>query len=200
MAGAQQKTTPMSLFIGFVGCVVFPALVTAIAPVSYVRFEKQGDNVSVTSKQCLLFCVPYLVQKATGVHTVGNKVIAARKLNADERRRRRDDGRNVTVEGEGTLILTGEDGEVKVTVSPASIKTATERAEAFVKAPTEEGLSMFLVANWKFSILFGGFVSLLTPLWVVGFVLWIGQQLIRLTGYRSPGETFELVVEEKSDA
>lgn len=168
-----------------------PAVVTAIAPVSYMRFEKQGDDVSFTANQCLLFCIPYKVHSIPKVKSVGNKVIAARSKTAEERRRT-NSGR-ATIEGEASLIVTGEDDQsTAVPVSPVSIKSVTERAEAFLDSPNEKPLSMFVVANWKFSLIFGGLVSLFTVMYVVGIVVTIFMGLYRLAGFSRAGETINL--------
>lgn len=165
-------------------------MVTAIAPVSYIQFEKQGDGVSFTARQCLLFCIPYKIHSIPRVKSIGNKVIASREKTAEERRRFKSGPG--TIEGEASLIVTGEDDRsTAVPVSPVSIKSVSERAQAFVLEPTEQPLSMFVVANWKFSLIFGGLASLLTVLYVFGIVATIIQGLYRVAGFSRPGETFQ---------
>lgn len=46
----KPKITPGSLALGFVFCVLFPGFVTAIAPVSWVPFERTGEVISATTK------------------------------------------------------------------------------------------------------------------------------------------------------
>ncbi|MCA9094199.1 MAG: hypothetical protein KDA68_11970 [Planctomycetaceae bacterium] len=201
--GEKNKPTVASTLLthlmAFVFFVLFPALVTAIAPVSYLRFEKQADGVAFSGTQCLLFFIPYKSYSIPSVTGIGDKVIASRVRTAEERRRF-NSGPGV-VEGEAALIVTGADDRTEsVPVSPASIKSVEERARKFVESPTDKPLSIFVVANWKFSLFVGGMVSLLTVLYVVGIVLSIFHRILKVAGLSKAGETLAPVEENRDSA
>jgi len=172
------KQTPATIVIGILGFVVFPALITAVAPVSYIRFEKRGDGVAATVKQCLLLVIPFQTKTIYPVEGLDERVREARRENADERRR--NNGKKLTIEGEGTLVILGPNDEsAAASVSPVSIKSVREKAEAFLRTPTEKPLDLFVVANWKFSLLMGGAATFFTVLYLVGAMIAVPLWFIR---------------------
>lgn len=182
----QVKTTPGTLLLGFVVFVLVPALITAIAPVSYLSLQKERDHVRASAKTCLLFFIPYQQQTVSPVRGTDEHVRADRQRTRDERRR--NHGRNATVEGEGTLILMGDDNQsLKVSVTPVDIEAKKKLVEEYLQAPTDQPLNLFLVANWKFSVLMGGAAASLTVLYVVGCVLAAGRQILKLLGLVTSG-------------
>lgn len=167
--------------IAFFGCVVVPALVTVMAPVSYLTLEQREGRVVATAHTCLLFVIPFRSGVVDPVVAIEDRVRQARQKTPEERRRQKS-GR-ATIEGEGTLILIGKnDQELTLTVSPASIDNAKTKAAAFIATPTATPLWMFLPANWKFSVLFGGFWASLTLLYVVGVTIKGFQTLFWILG------------------
>jgi hypothetical protein len=164
--------------IAFFFCVIFPGLVTAIAPVSYVSFERDGEKVVARARVCTLFVIPYQNKRIDPVVGLGDHFIAG---TVGRRVGNRDAVRS---EDQAYLMIHGESEEnyAKVPVSPVNIKSVTEKAEAFLKDPQSTKLNFFVVANWKFSVFAGGLISLLTVLYVVGVTLSILQGLWRLIG------------------
>lgn len=170
--------------IAFFFCVIFPGLVTAIAPVSWVSFQKQSDKVIANAKVCTLFFIPYQNKTIDPVVGVGDQFISGTYS------RRKGNRDSVKSEDQAFLMIHGEgDSQAKVPVSPVNIKSVTERAEAFLKDPQSTKLNLFVVANWKFSIFAGGAISLLTLLYAVGVTLSIFQGIWKAIRYMlSPGE------------
>lgn len=161
--------------IAFVGFVLVPALVTMIAPVSWVKFQRQGDRISVRAETCLLFVVPFRTVSvdpliAVDERTLTGSITNERRVGRQDIKRRADD--------EGFLVMKGLEQSAEVQVSPASLKSVLEKANAFLKDPAATDLKMFVVANWKFSVGGGGFVSLLTLLYLVGVTLAIGKGIL----------------------
>lgn len=180
------RQTPGTLLFGFLACVVVPAFVTVIAPVSYLRLEKSAAGARASVKTCLFFIVPFSRGSLDSIQSVSREVREDRDYTLEERRRR--DGKHGTVEGEGKLILQGKDegAALTVSVSPASIEGVEKRVKEFVAAPVDQPLSLFLVPNWKFSLIAGGLATALAGLWLVGTTLWILRGLLRLV---SPGKS-----------
>lgn len=154
-------------FIAFVGCIVFPALVTAIAPVSWVKFERQGESVRCQSKTCLLFVIPYKSFEAQPVIGIGDRFLAG----TESVRRRPGPDKKTKSEDEGFLVVHTQDASFEVPVTPFNLKSVAQQAKDFLDNPQLTQLNLFVVANWKFSVIAGGLVSLLTVLYVVGVSL-----------------------------
>ena len=157
-------------------CVGFPALVTGIAPVSWIKFERQDEQVSATAKICLLFVVPYRTMTVTPVIGVGDRFVGG-TVTREER-----DGRTIRTrsEDEDYLVIRGNDQAAEVPVSPFSIKSVVMKSESFLKDERMTELNLFVVANWKFSVIAGGLVSLLTVLYVFALIYEITLRFIRV--------------------
>lgn len=164
----------LAIFVGF------PALVTAIAPVSWIKFERQDGQVSVTARTCLLFFVPYKTVHLDPVTGIGDRFVAG--TTTRERRTGRD--RVTKSEDEGFLVIHSSDQSAEISVTPFNIKSVTERAQGFLDDPQATELKMFVVANWKFSVIAGGLISLLTVLYVV---ILVGGLVGKLLGLLRPG-------------
>lgn len=184
----KQKTTPGSLALGFVFCVLFPGFVTAIAPVSWVRFERSGELVSATTKTCVFFVIPYRTQHVSPVIGVSDDFIAG---TLSSRRPGHSGSDRTRSEDEAFLEIHGENSSAEVPVSPINIKRVLQRSEEFLKDPRAEELRLTVIANWKFGLIAGGFVSLLTVLYVVGLVMLVFQSARKLVGFGVTGNSKE---------
>lgn len=156
------------LFVAFF-CVAFPGFLTAVAPVSWVKFQRSGDRVTARAQVCMLFIVPYKTLTVDPVIGIGDRFVGG----TESRQRRSGRSDRVTKsEDQGFLVIQGEDQVAEVPVTPFNLKSVIERSEAFLKDSQSTELKMFVVANWKFSVLFGGLMSLFTVLYVVSVVCW----------------------------
>lgn len=170
------KKDPLNLFLQFFAllvCLGIPALVTALAPVSWVRFERQGERVTAKARTCLYFVIPFKTATIDPVVGVG------RDFKGGSTRTERRNGRNEKIrsEDQGFLVIKGENQEFAVPVTPFNLDSVLERSNAFLKDPKATGLSMFVVANWKFSVLCGG-LAMLLPLILLGCTVYaLGQKV-----------------------
>ena len=160
----------------FVACVVFPAIVTAIAPVSWVVLTRYGDQVEARVKVCLIFIIPFHTESLLEVRSVDNHVRpgVCEKLgigDADDQRR------EITTESEGMLVLQGTDRDVVVQVSPASLDRITRGTREFLEDKNLGELRFFAPANWKVSVIVGGLLCLLTLLYVFVVVTGVWHSL-----------------------
>jgi hypothetical protein len=170
---------------GLLVCVGFPALVTAMAPVSWVKFHRQEGRVTATAKTCLLFVVPFRSSVVESAAHVGR-----RDVRGTYTRHNRSGRRDVHTksEDEGFLVIEGASQTAEVPVTPHNLASVIEKSQAFLDDPQATELKMFVVANWKFSVIAGGLVSLLTVLYVVGVLIAGGKGLLRLLGIARPAE------------
>ena len=176
----------VSQIIAFLVCVVAPGALTAIAPVSWLHFERQGDHVVGRANVCMFFFIPFqkiVVDPVTEVsqHEVSGSYTRQRRTGTDK---------YTQSEAQGFLSLVGPKSVGEVSVTPHNIKEVTEKVQVFLKDTQAKELKMFVVANWKFSVIGGGFMCLLTVLYVVGVVGASVQFLLRAMGIVSkPGTT-----------
>jgi hypothetical protein len=160
----------LAVFIGF------PALWTAMAPVSWITFERHDVRVVAHTTTCLLFVVPFKQQTVDPVVGIGEHV------HRGEIHRQRRPGRDKQTrsEDEGFLEIHGPEGTAEVSVTPFNLKSVQERSVAFLNDPNAKELTLFVVANWKFSVLGGGLISLLTVLYVLAIVVGLFQKFVHV--------------------
>ena len=167
--------------IVFLICVVFPGLVTWVAPASWLNFVRDGERVRLTARTCMFFVVPFKVQRVDEV--VG---ISSRERAGGTRRKReygREKNQTVHEDGEGFLQIVGADGQqAEVSVSPASLERVVSTSQDFLNSNQATNLTLFAVANWKFGGLMGGVLTSFTALWVVGYSLGLVNWLFRAIG------------------
>jgi hypothetical protein len=162
-------------------CIGFPAIVTAIAPVSWLKYERHGDRVTAQAKTCLLFVVPYKTVTVDPVIGFGNRT----KNGSVKVYRRQSTGRyddRVKTEDQGFLSIQGPDQTAEVSITPVDLPSVVEKSNAFLKDPQATELRQFVVANWKFSVFGGAFVSSLLVLYLGGCLFALGRWLLRLVG------------------
>lgn len=190
-ADSTGKRTWTGLIIqhlfGLFVCFGIPAAVTAIAPVSWVTFQRTGDHVSARAKVCLLFIVPFRSATIDPVTRVDKRNVAG-TLGLTERRSGRRPDLYTKSEDQGFLLIQGPGQEVEVPSTPHNLDAALGKAAAFLIDAKATELKLFMPANWKFSIIAGGFVSLLTVLYVVGLLCTLAKQLLRLMNPRRSDE------------
>lgn len=157
-------------------CVGVPALVTAIAPVSWVTLERQEGRVTAVAQTCLLFVVPFKTATVDPVTGFGDRHVAGTVT----RKRRPGPDRETKSEDEGFLVIEGPGQSAEVSVSPVSLDGVLDKANGFLEDSQAAELRLFVVANWKFSVIGGGLSSLLTVLYVVGVTLGLLMKFVGL--------------------
>lgn len=180
MAKSGKQPKPkyglFEFLIGGLVCVGLPAVMTAMAPVSWLEFTRAGDQVRVKTQTCLFFVIPYRVHELADV-----KRIETTFHRGEDLHKRAGDGKKGRAEDQGGLVLHGpqEGQDISISVSPASIKSVETRIKAFLEDPQQQSLSLFTVANWKVGLIFAIPICLLTVLFVIGWSIWLGQTLAK---------------------
>ncbi len=163
----------------FVFCVLFPAFVTGIAPVSVTRFARDGQEIVARTRVNLLFIIPYRWMRVDGVTAVADRFHEG-ELTTDARLGRDDNRRAVRSEDEAFLVIRGRSGVAEVWVSPANIGDVMKKAQAFLATPSERELRLVTVANWKCGVIAGGLVSLLTVAYLIDVAIRLWGFCVRL--------------------
>ncbi|SFI04346.1 hypothetical protein [Planctomicrobium piriforme] len=163
--------------IGFVGCVVFPGFVTAIAPVTWINLTRANDVVSARTDQCVFFVIPYLTRHVSPVTGVDTRVIQGEMV--PDHDKSSSSQKTHRTEDEGVLVIRGPEQQSRVMVSPVNLKQTRDSIEAFLTDSSLQSRRLAVVANWKAGIMAGVPVSLLTVLYVVGVTLAILRWMLR---------------------
>jgi hypothetical protein len=163
-------------FIFFLFGVAFPSFITAIVPVSVTHFHRDGDGIRADVRKNLLFVVPYSYRTVHDVVSVNDTFQAG----TSTRSRSSSGSSSVTTsEDQAFLVIEGREPAetVKVDVSPVNIESVLEKARTFMEDSQQPHLRLVTIANWKFGVVAGGLVSLLTLLYLYvvlsGIVRWI---------------------------
>jgi len=167
--------------VGLVGCVGLPAFVTAIAPVGVTHLERVGANIRASIAWNVFFVIPYHRATVENVTAVDHRFHAG-ELTQMPGNTADNASRNVRSDDEAFLVIHGESGTREVPVSPASIRRVLEKARDFLNDEQATHLRLITVANYKFGVLAGGVLSLLTGLYVLGVIMSLGHfawQIIR---------------------
>jgi hypothetical protein len=153
--------------LGFSCCLAMPAFWTAIAPVSFTTFTREEGKVRAVARQNLFFVIPYRTSVVEDVKEVDDR------FRQGEIVRSRVDGERRThrSESESFLVIRGTGELVEVPVSPVNARSTVKKAEDFLRDPKQANIRLITVANWKFSVIGGVFVTLLAMLYVTGVIL-----------------------------
>ncbi len=174
-----HKSVVVTQLIAICGFIGVPALIMFVAPVTWLTFEKGPAGVTATTRKCMFFVIPFRTEVVTSVTDIGEKLVAARKFNAVERRR----GHQGVKVADGTLIISGPTNSVHINVSPSNLAQTAERARTYLKDPRVTPLRMTVVANWTVSVAVGGVATFLAALYVLGATLGVAKWLLETMGW-----------------
>jgi hypothetical protein len=154
---------PLRHLILFLACVVLPALFTTAAPVSVIQFDREPDGtVSARVSTRCLFVIPFRRVRVDDVVSVSGW----RNEGSLNRTGFSGSRRSVQSEDSAFLAIEGRNTAAEIEVSSASINRVLARSHAFLDNAAERHLRLIVIANWKFGLLAGGFLSLLTVLYL----------------------------------
>ena len=173
-AFAKSVQFVFSILLGLLVFVGFPALATAIAPVSWITLERAAGQVNAQAKTCLLFLIPYRTQTIEAVDRISERYVAG-EYNDDSSRHHRDRTKS---ENQGFMVIHSRDQVIEIPVTPVNLKPVCDDARDFLDKPDATQLKLFVVANWKFSVILGGLLSLLTVFYFVVLSFDLGLKLI----------------------
>ncbi len=126
----------------------------------------------------MFFIFPYRTYELASVDQVGKDIDPGKKI-----RRSRSEPVNKPTryeEDEGFLIIRSGEQSFTLSTSPYSLDRVVGDVNAFLSDQHAASTTLFLPANWKFSVLFGGACSLATILYVCGLTLWTLKCVWRL--------------------
>lgn len=148
----------------FLFCVGLPAIFTAAAPLTSIQLTRESDGLHARVSKRLLFVVPFSRSRLHHVEAIDDQTVAGTRN--PQRSSNSETSRSTQTESSGYLTIRGESGQAKIEVSPASIGQVRAKLDAFLADETRTRLHLLTIANWKFGVLLGGLLSLLTLFYI----------------------------------
>jgi len=136
--------------------------------------QRSEERVRARAATCLFFVIPFKKITVDPVVGFGDRTKSGSEI--------REQGRTTSrrTESSGFLVINGPDQTAEVPVTPFNLQEVREKAEAFLKDPQAVKMKLFVVANWKFSVIAGGLATLPAVFYVIGAVLTLVRGFRRL--------------------
>lgn len=165
----------------------FAAFSSFLAPVHVLTLEREaGPRVRADLTQQLLLAIPIRRRSLVDVRAVTTRTISQPAYQEPSRRPGDVGPVIVRPEDEGRLVLSGPEGSMDISTSPAMLDDSRRRVADFLGG-SESHLRLRLVSNWKVGVLVTLLVALPGVL-IVLTVLWdIGVSTLRFARRRQPG-------------
>jgi hypothetical protein len=163
------------------------ASISLLAPVHVLTLERAaGQGVRADVAQRLLLVIPIRRRTLLDVRAVDTRTDGQPAYPAPSRRPTDVGPAIVRPEEEGRLVLSGANGSIGISTSPATLDDSRRRVAEFLGG-SASGLRLRLVSNWKVGVLVTGLVALPGVLIVLA-VLWdMGLAALRFALGRQPG-------------
>ncbi len=189
----HSRMGPVGQVIAFLICVGFPGLWTLASPVSWVKFERQGESVSARAKVCLFFVIPYRSLSASGIKEVETRASIQNTSNTTPRKGSRpDDQRYLVLRGDGDQVM-------EFPVADSSMESVLEQTRTFVQDSQATELKYAVVSHWGMTIFGSVPLSLLTLLYILNALVLLIQAVQRRCGV-PPEKLFFAVTPEEASA
>jgi hypothetical protein len=157
----------LSVAVGFLAFGVFISYVAPVRVLVLQRDDRGAVRAEVTQRLWLL--VPLRMRILRGVESV-----AARKVqqptSREPARPDREEASWITPKQEGILVLSGWNGALELSVSPADLDGTERRISGFLTG-SDPRLRLWLVSNWKVAVVAQSVVMLPALLILLG-VAW----------------------------
>jgi hypothetical protein len=165
-ASGQARVEPLkeriaSHLLAFLFFVLVPAGWTALMPVAWTSFSREGEVVTVTTHKHLLLVVPYTWQTLRGVSDLDIDYESGTWTRSISTRTKSED--------KAWIVLTNGREKAVVPVDAEKVRDTASSMESFLRDQNWVSNSWFTYADFTFSLVAGGVVTLL-PLFY--FSLW----------------------------
>ena len=172
------KSNLITQAIAIVCFVVVPVVITLVAPLSTIVFQRAGSETDVIVQRYVLMVVPWRTDRIDGVTQVRADVSSQfRYGNSAENRRLNRVG--TVSHATGQVAIIGPQDELIVQAAPELARSIAAQFKDFVADKGADRLSIPVYASWALSYVLGGTVSALCGLYLFGSVAAILRFLFR---------------------
>ncbi len=159
--------------IAFAGCLLIPAVVTAVLGMSRLTLTRGDGLVTARLDHFVFFVVPWKTETLHDVRTVTSEVTQGERIKPKPGER----DRNRHAMDNGALTLQGAAGSIEAAVAPSVLRDAQGVVKGFLTDPGQISSRQFLMANRLFGWGFGIPMTLLALTYTIGAVLWLPAKL-----------------------
>jgi hypothetical protein len=169
----DAKTNPTSLksilvtqLIASVVFVGIPVLLTFMAPLSSLGFQKTEQGMKAEVDRYLLMVIPWKHETLVGVQSVKAEITAEKRYRgtAEERRKGQKGVRLAT----GQIVIVAGGMETKIQTDPELAKRIEKEFAGFQQTESANELSYEIYASWWLSYVLGGIATGLAVFYVFG--------------------------------
>ena len=134
------------------GLLAFGMFISYVAPVRVLVLQRDdGGAVRAEATQQLWLVVPHRTSVLPSVERVASRKVQ-QPAYREPARPDAEDARWITPEQEGILVLSGRNGALEFSVSPADLDRTERRISGF-QSGSDSRLRLWLVSNWKIAVM-----------------------------------------------
>lgn len=170
---SRLKSVLVTQSIAVVGFVLVPLLITLMAPLSTIMFEKSGAGTTVVVHRYVLMFIPWQTERIDNVTRI-HADITPEKRYRDTRENRRK-GNIGTRLATAQLEIVGDGPEVIVQADPDLAKNVAARFDAFARNAAAPPEKIEVYASWGLSYVLGGVATFLCGFYLLGATIAVLQ-------------------------
>lgn len=164
---AALKSHLITQAIAVVCFVIVPVVITLVAPLSTITFQKAGTETNVIVRRYVLILVPWRTERIDNVRQIRADVTSQFRY-ADTSENRRKDRVGTTSHATGQVVITGARDGLVVQAAPDLARSVAALFKEFAADKNADQISMSVYASWVLSYVLGGVVSFLCGLYLFG--------------------------------
>ncbi|QGM98164.1 hypothetical protein [Methylocystis parvus] len=173
--GSSFSDIAITQAIAVVGFVIVPIVITLVAPLSTIEFEKSGAATNVVVERYVLMFVPWRTARVENVKRLRVDVTdEVHYADTVENRRR---GRRGTSYATGQVAIIGDGPEVVVQAAPPLAKEVSAKFDQFAKSGAAGPMTVSVYASWGLSYVLGGVATFFCGFYVFGATVALAQFL-----------------------
>ena len=167
---AALKSHLITQVIAVVCFVIVPVVITLMAPLSTIEFQKSGTRNNVIVHRYALIFVPWRTERIDNVTQIRADVTSQFRY-ADTSENRRKNKVGTISQATGQVVITGTRDELVVQAAPDIARSIAALFKEFAADKNADQISISVYASWALSYVLGGIVSFLCGLYLFGSLI-----------------------------
>jgi hypothetical protein len=163
---ASFKSILVTQMIAVVVFVGVPVMLTLMAPLSSLRFQKTEQGTSAEVDRYLLIFIPWKHETLVGVQAVRAEITAEKRYRGTSEERRK--GQKGVRLATGQIDIVSGAIETSIQADPVLAKRIEKEFVEFQQTESSGELSYEIYASWWLSYVLGGIATSLTAFYVFG--------------------------------
>ncbi len=160
------KDIAITQSIAVVVFVIVPIVLTLMAPLSEIRFEKSETGLAATVVRYVLIFLPWRTENIDRVSGVRADITEAKRYRGTLEERRK--GQRGTQLATGQVAILHDGPEVIVQAAPDLANQIVKEFDEYKVANSTEPLTCSVYASWSLSYIVGGIATAFCALYIFG--------------------------------